>query len=266
MRLRNVLFYSCFTLMLVQVTLSQQASNNDDIIASIRSCSIIRKTLSAQARLRPSADIPANDDFTAAGQACDRLDQAISSSEPGQTQSSAAALRPILARLGMAPATPQEQLAALEKHTAGLSEEELFWKLPDLAKRAFDAGDIGKAVAYSNRLLQMAPQYPKNPNYGNAIFYGNLVLGRVAVQQGRLTQASQYLLAAGGTPGSPSLNSFGPNMALARELLEKGQSDSVLQYFALCKNFWKMERGKLDEWSATVRSGGIPDLSSNLYQ
>jgi len=25
-----------------------------------------------------------------------------------------------------------------------------------------------------------------------------------------------------------------------------------------------MDNGKLDEWSATVRSGGIPDFTSNL--
>ncbi len=40
-------------------------------------------------------------------------------------------------------------------------------------------------------------------------------------------------------------------MTLAKELVERGQSAVVLQYLALCKNFWKMDRGKLDEWSAT---------------
>ena len=46
-------------------------------------------------------------------------------------------------------------------------------------------------------------------------------------------------MAAGATPGSPQLDSFGPNMTLAKELLEKGQPDVVLHYFALCKNFWE---------------------------
>ena len=64
---------------------------------------------------------------------------------------------------------------------------------------------------------------------------------------------------------SPQLDSFGPNVSLARELIEKRQSDVVLQYFALCKHFWKMDHGKLDEWSATVRRGGIPDFNGNLY-
>jgi len=265
MRHRRVLFYSCFVMLLVEMVHGQVASN-DDVKASLQSCSVIRQSLSARARFRPNAEVPANDDHTAADQACNQLEKAVSSSDPQQIEPAAANLRPILARLGMAPATPQEQLAALEKKTTGLSGKELFYKLPDLAKRAFNAGDINKSEAYSQQLLQMAPQYPKDWNYGNAIYYGNFVLGRVAVQQGNLVQAGQYLLAAGATPGSPQLNSFGPNMSLAKELIEKGQSDVVLQYFALCKNFWKMDRGKLDEWSATVRGGGIPDLTGNLYQ
>ena len=127
---------------------------------------------------------------------------------------------------------------------------------------------MGKAEAYAKQLLEMAPQYARVGHaptaYGNAIFYGNLVLGRVALQHGNVVQASQYLLAAGGTPGSATLDSFGPNMTLAKELLGKGQSDTVLQYLALCKNFWKMDRGKLDEWSATIRGGGIPNFRANL--
>jgi hypothetical protein len=216
------------------------------------------------------------DHLIAAAGACYSLKKALDTSDPQQIQSAAtnlhSILRPILwdvgcvPRLGMAPASPQEQLAALEKKTAGLDGKALFYKLPDLAKLAFSADDIDKAEAYSEQLLQIAPQYPKDWNYGNAIYYGNFVLGRIAVLRGNLVQAGQYLLAAGGTPGSPQLNSFGPNMTLARELLEKGQSEVVLQYFTLCKSFWKMDYGKLDQWSAVIRAGGIPDLTDDLYQ
>jgi hypothetical protein len=265
MSLRRILFYySCFMLLLVEVVHGQQAAGKDDIQTSVKECRIIQMTLNARARMQASGDVPAEDDFTAAGQACNQLSKAISTSDPAKIQPAAAALRAILARLGLPPSSPREQLAALEEATSGSSGKMLFYKLDDLAKRALNAGEADKARAYSKQLLQMASQYPKDWNYGNAIYYGNFVLGRIAVQEGNLAQAGQYLVAAGATPGSPQLDSFGPNMALAKELLEKGQSGVVLQYLALCKNFWKMDGGKLDEWSATVRSGGIPDFTSNL--
>ena len=263
MSLRRVL-YSCSVLLLLEVVHGQQAPGKDDIQISVKTCRIIQNTLDARERMRASGDVPGEDDFAAAGRACNRLTKAISTADPAKIQPAATALRAILARLGLPPSSPREQLAALEEAASGSSGEALFYRLPDLSKRAFNAGEADKAKTYSTQLLQMASRYPKDWNYGNAIYYGNFVLGRIAIQQGNLTQAGQYLLAAGATPGSPQLDSFGPNITLAKELLEKGQSGVVLQYFELCKGFWKMDNGKLDEWSATVRSGGIPDFTSNL--
>ncbi len=134
----------------------------------------------------------------------------------------------------------------------------------NLAKAAFDAGEFAKAQSYANELLQMAPAYPKDWNYGNAIYFGYFVLGRVALQQGNISLAEQYLLNSASTPGSPQLNSFGPNTTLAKELLEKGRTTAVLQYFALCANFWKLRGTRLDDWAKTVRAGGIPDFRANL--
>ncbi len=72
------------------------------------------------------------------------------------------------------------------------------------------------------------------------------------------------MLKAGDTPGSPQLDSFGPNMTLAKELLEKGDQQTVLQYLTLCGKFWKMDNGRLARWSETIRAGKIPDFGSNL--
>ena len=264
MSFRKISSHLGLTLLLIQAGLSQQTVSNDDTKTMLKECRIIRMVLSARERQRTKGDVPGNDDFTAAGKGCDRLDAAMAASDPGQIQSAAGSLRVLLARLGRPPASPKEQLAALEKKTTGLSGPDLFYQLPDLAKRAFNAGEIEKAEAYSNQLLQLAAQYPKNPNRGHAVFYGNLILGRIAARRGDLAQAGQYLMAAGATTGSPSLDSFGPNMSLANDLLDKGQSGVVLRYFALCKNFWSMDNGKLDEWSAVVRGGGVPDFGANL--
>jgi hypothetical protein len=91
-----------------------------------------------------------------------------------------------------------------------------------------------------------------------------MVLGVIALRRGDMLQAKQYLAASGKTKGSPQLDSFGPNMSLAKALLEKGERDAVLDYFEACRTFWKMGAKQLDAWSATVRGGGIPSFGANL--
>jgi hypothetical protein len=158
----------------------------------------------------------------------------------------------------------QERLAALEAKAAGASGLELFYQLANLAKSAFDAGDLVKARSYAGQLLAMAPQYPGDWNYGNAIYFGHMVLGRVELTQGNTVLAENHLLQSAQTPGSPQLNSFGPNTSLARDLLEKNETTVVLQYFALLPKFWKLDFGKVAEWTAQVKAGHIPDFGANL--
>jgi hypothetical protein len=110
----------------------------------------------------------------------------------------------------------------------------------------------------------MAPQYSNNWNYGNAIYYGHFILGRVALRDGNTNEAARQLLAAGDTPGSPQLNSFGPNLTLAKDLLAQGEAQTVLAYLAECKTFWKAGGGKVDEWIEAVRAGATPEFGPNL--
>jgi hypothetical protein len=88
----------------------------------------------------------------------------------------------------------------------------------------------------------------------------------VALADGKLDEAKLHLLEAGKTPGSPQLNSFGPSMALAGDLLKKGEKAAVLSYFDLCRTFWKLGSSKLDEWTAAVNSGASPDFGANLHR
>lgn len=166
---------------------------------------------------------------------------------------------------GNGKAAAAKSLEEFEKaQSDDASESTRFYRLDDLAKQAFEAGEIEKASKYANELLETAQKYPKDWNYGNAIHHGNNVLGRVALKQGDVKRADEYLLNAGKTPGSPQLNSFGPNMCLAKELLEKGEKDAVLQYFELCRKFWSMGAEKLDNWTKEVKAGKTPDFGENL--
>jgi hypothetical protein len=135
--------------------------------------------------------------------------------------------------------------------------------LIELARSAFEAGEIERARAWAVQLLSQGTTDKQDWNYGNAIHHGHIMLGRIALLSGNLAEAREQLIAAGETPGSPQLNSFGPNMVLAKELLEKGEREAVVHYFQLCANFWK-NHSELDTWTATVKGGGIPNFGAHL--
>jgi hypothetical protein len=144
-------------------------------------------------------------------------------------------------------------------------DQDRAYLLPEVTKFAYEAGNLNKAAAYATTLLNKYARSKQSPNYGDAIHYGNLVLGRVALARGNIVRAKAYLLESGKTPGSPHLDSFGPSMILAKELLEKGERRAVIQYFHLCAQFWKDDEGQLKKWEDIVRRGGMPDFDSTLY-
>ena len=129
---------------------------------------------------------------------------------------------------------------------------------------AFDAGDFEKARVYAERLLKQAGSDPTQWNYGDAVHKGNLMLGRIAVREGRLADAVTFLRASAEIPGSPVLSSFGPNMTLAKDLLEYGEREAVLAYFEMCRAFWKMGGDRLDAWTRDVQAGNVPNFGANL--
>jgi TonB family protein len=154
------------------------------------------------------------------------------------------------------PRSPEQVLADTEQQSGGVDEIERFYALPELAKKSVEAGALDKAASYANEMLRMAPQYRGDWNYGNAIHDGNMVLGLVALRQGSVENAKQYLLQSAKMSGSPQLDSFGPDLTLARELLQKGERAAVLEYISLCRTFWKLGGPKLDAMTEAVRSGG----------
>lgn len=129
---------------------------------------------------------------------------------------------------------------------------------------AFECREYDLAQAYANEVLQLAPQFQQDWNYGNAIHNGHVVLGRFALVHGGVESACKELLLAGKTPGSPQLDSFGPNMSLAKELLDHGQRDVVFQYFDECQVFWRSDFGALRKWRILARLHIPPDFGANL--
>ncbi len=131
-----------------------------------------------------------------------------------------------------------------------------------LASAAYDADELEKAASYANKMLD---ENETNWNHGNNVHHGNRILGRIALKSGNIDEAKARLIASGKTSGSPQLNSFGPNMSLASELLQQGERDTVLEYFELCSKFWASPHSKLKSWSEEVNQGKVPKFGGNLY-
>jgi hypothetical protein len=160
--------------------------------------------------------------------------------------------------------TPDGRLRRAERELGAASASERVYHLGHAAKAAFDLGDFDKAARYTDELERLAASSPRDWNYGNAIQDVNLIRGRLALRAGKKDAAKAFLLAAGRSPGSPQMDSFGPNMSLANDLLQAGERDVVIEYFDLCRVFWRDGHPQLDQWTTDVRAGKTPQFGANL--
>ena len=131
--------------------------------------------------------------------------------------------------------------------------------LPVLASLAFEVNDDKAAKTYATQALDVAPQRSDiidgiavGPQ---AIHDANDVLGRIALRDGDVQLAKEYLLKAAGTPGGGSMSTVGPRMMLAQALLVRGEPDVVLEYLEKIKASWKSGVVQLDHWIAAIRRG-----------
>jgi hypothetical protein len=133
--------------------------------------------------------------------------------------------------------------------------------LVSLARLSLMATDFEKSEAYARELLSLSDGCTGNWDCGNAIHKGNIALGQIALARDNLQEAREHLMAAGRTPGSPQLNTFGPDFALARALLLRGETAAVLEYLRLCGEFWVAGLDDLEVWAYQIRKGDVPNFS-----
>ena len=129
-----------------------------------------------------------------------------------------------------------------------------------MADAAMILGDLAKAGEHAEKLLATVNPQQDSWNYGNAIFEAHTILGRVALRRNDVKAACRHLIDSGRTPGSPQLNSFGPNMILADQLQERGEDKTGLEFLQLCGVFWLSGKDRLERWLQDVRDGRKPDF------
>ena len=123
-----------------------------------------------------------------------------------------------------------------------------------MADAAFKVGDFAGAT-------QLAKIY-LHGNDRTAPQRANTILGRIALRTGDLPSAKQYLLDSSGPDAEKDVSFSGPTMVLAKELLEKGESDAVLQYLQNCLSLWPRGESALQFWMADVKNGKTPNFGN----
>ena len=106
--------------------------------------------------------------------------------------------------------------------------------------RRWAAGDADRALEIGDRLLAQADDLEEHAwgSFGNLLHLGHIIRGYALLQRDDVEGATAELRAAGGTPGSPELDSFGPDIRLAWDLLRRDRGDEVLAYFQDVSRFW----------------------------
>jgi hypothetical protein len=160
------------------------------------------------------------------------------------------------------------------------------------AKSAINANNTKAATKYALQMLKENTDR-KVWYYGNVFHEAHQILGLAALKEGRTSEAKKQLIEAGKTPGSPQIDTFGPNMVLAQQLLLKGEKQVVIEYLDLVAKFWaytspedlkniekrhpgsaagftrmnQEHQRQINAWKAQIRVGKTPELnmSNSLF-
>lgn len=129
-----------------------------------------------------------------------------------------------------------------------------------MAQAAWDAGEAKAAEEHATDILAWATPKGLGWDHGNVVHDMSILLGKMALARGDVAAAKRHLLAAGATPGSPQLDSFGPDWTLAEALLERGERAAVLEYIQSCGRFWTSGQNDLAKWRRSIEAGERPDF------
>lgn len=164
-----------------------------------------------------------------------------------------------------------ESISELKEKIKGEKDALARFHLQSLIVRKYSSINITKdlikdAKQSADTLLSESEKFKTDWNFGNALHQSHLVYGRLNLLEGNVEGAKKELLLASQTKGSPQLSSFGPNMTLAKELLEKGEKKAVIEYIDNTLSFWtyKTAKAKTDLWKKEIESGKIPNFGGNL--
>ena len=155
---------------------------------------------------------------------------------------------------------PEKAFNEYKKVYSNAKTKDKVMAISRMTKSAVDCGKLREAGEYALEMQQLAKTYgEKDENYGKLFFNSNLVLGRIALKQGRVDDAGKYLLEAGKTPISLSKGES-PDFTLVKDLLTAGKKEIVLQFLQACSQFW--DKTKCENWIKQINEGNIPSFKN----
>jgi hypothetical protein len=147
------------------------------------------------------------------------------------------------------------------KEPGSLSDADRILLIESLLTRGFlVCTDATKA----HELLALASHNTEDPNYGTAVFLGNLALGEAALNRGDKAGAVRYLLAASEAQPTEFLHYHKLDMSLAKSLVEAGEREGVATFLSNCAKF-NNENKLHAEWAVQIRQGLDPQLTPNSF-
>ena len=90
-----------------------------------------------------------------------------------------------MALSGFSQTNQQQYDQAMDKLNRTANKRERFYALDNAAKAAFNIRNLNQAKYLAEELLGMSNDFADDWNFGNAIHAANIVLGRIALAEGR---------------------------------------------------------------------------------
>jgi len=122
----------------------------------------------------------------------------------------------------------------------------------EMADAAFRIGDFPAAVELAKIYLKSSDRLAGQR--------ANTILGRIALRTGDLAAARQYLLDSANPAAARDIAFSGPALVLAKELIERGERETVLEYLEICLKMWPRGENVLRIWIADIKNGRTPNL------
>lgn len=131
------------------------------------------------------------------------------------------------------------------------------------AQTAYNSGDFAKLRGILTEWQSVALTELGGIGYALAVHMNHNYLGLMHFAEGDITGAKSELLKAGKAPSSIVLSITGPNMLLAKKILELGDREVVFQYLKYCRGFWSLPFRwyYVPSWKKEIAQGRVPDFS-----